>query len=69
MSDFESIVRPFQSGDVSPPRRYINGTSAGVPNVLLQIGRTGAGRTFNGSYSLRATYFMTRYENEKTSSA
>jgi hypothetical protein len=67
VSDFENIVRPFVSGDVSPPRRYVNGSASGVPNVLLQVGRTGVGRTFNGSYSLRATYYMTRYENEKSS--
>jgi hypothetical protein len=67
VSDFENTVRPFQSGDVSPPRRYISGAAADVPNVLLQVGRTGVGRTFNGSYSLRATYYMTRYENEKSS--
>ena len=49
----ERIVRPFQSFDVMPPRRVITGNGNSVAGVALQIGRTGTGRTMNGSQSYR----------------
>jgi hypothetical protein len=68
MSGLENIVRPFQTGDVSPPKRYVTAGTQGVPNVLLQIGRTGQGRTFNGSYNITVTSYMARAIVEKRSS-
>ena len=61
----ETIFRPFQTGDVAPPRPYFNAGQVGVPNVILQFGRSGQGKTFNGSFSSRQTNYMTRYDNEK----
>lgn len=61
----ETIIRPFQTNDVSPARPYFNAGQVGVPNVMLRFGRSGQGKTFNGSYSSRLTNYMTQYENEK----
>lgn len=64
MSDFETIIRPFAAPDVTP-RQFFNPGQAGVPNVILHIGRSGQGKTVNGSYAARTTIYMTRYHNEK----
>lgn len=61
----ESIVRPFQTPDASPARPFYPGVKAAPPNVILQAGRKGGGRTLNGSASSSASYYMTQYVNEK----
>lgn len=62
----ESIVRPFQTPDASPARPYYQGVKAAPPNVILQAGRRGGGRTLSGSVSTSASFYMTQYVNEKT---
>jgi hypothetical protein len=62
----ETIIRPFQTNDVSPPRQYFNAGQVGVPNVRLQFGRSGQGKTFTGSYASRQSNYMTQYDNEKS---
>lgn len=61
----ESIVRPFQTPDVSPARPFQTGVKAAPPNVILQAGRRGGGRVLNGSASASASYYSTQYVNEK----
>ena len=61
----ESIVRPFQTPDVAPARPFFTAGKAAPPNVILQLGRSGGGRTFNGSESYSASFYMTQYVNEK----
>jgi hypothetical protein len=62
----ESIVRPFQTPDVAPAKPYYRAGNAAPPNVILQFGRGGGGRTFNGSATSSASYYMTQYVNEKS---
>jgi hypothetical protein len=57
MSNLENIIRPFQTVDVTPPRRYVASGAPAAPPVLVQIGRTGKGRAFNGSDSLTVTHY------------
>lgn len=66
MSTFETIVRPFQLPRNSPAARVITDNEQSMPPVLIQIGRDGTGKVFNGSYSLTQTYYMTKYVVEKT---
>lgn len=61
----ESIVRPFQTPDVSLSRPIYPSVKAAPPNVILQAGRKGGGRTLNGSGSSSASFYMTQYVNEK----
>jgi hypothetical protein len=61
----ENIVRPFQTNDVAPPRPYFNAGQVGVPNVILRFGRSGQGKTFQGSFSSHQSTYMTQYVNEK----
>jgi len=66
MSGFEDFIRPFSAPDVAPPRPYFIAGKAGVPNVVLQFGRSGGGKVFNGSASSSSTFYMTQYVNEKS---
>lgn len=61
----ETIVRQFQTGDTAPARPFYNAGNAAPPNVILQFGRGGGGRVFNGSFASSASYYMTQYVNEK----
>jgi hypothetical protein len=60
----ETIIRPFQTNDVAPPKPYFNVGQIGVPNVKLAIGRSGVGKTLNGHFSLTQTFYCTKYVNE-----
>ena len=64
-NDLEGVVRPFQSNDVTPAQTYFNAGQIGVPNLHLQFGRGGQGKTMGGSFSAKQTNYMTKYENEK----
>lgn len=66
MSSLETIVRPFQTADVSPARPFFNAAKAAPQNVILQFGRGGGGKVLTGSASISATYYMTQYVNEKS---
>lgn len=65
----ESIVRPFQTPDPAPSRPFFVAGKAAPQNVILQFGRSGGGRTFNGSESMSASFYMTQYVNEKSDAA
>lgn len=62
----ENIVRPFQTPDFAPAKPYFTPGKTGAANVILRFGRGGGGKTFNGSSSASATYYMTQYINEKS---
>ena len=62
-SELEKIVRPFQA-PVAEGRRIPSRSSEPVERVRLQIGRTGSGRQFSGSYSLAVTYYCEAHRNE-----
>ncbi len=65
MTDFESLVRPFQSGEVTPAQAYYLPGQAGVPNVVLRLGRGGSGKVLTGSYSYSQTFYLVKWEVEK----
>lgn len=64
-TEFESLVRPFQDRSTTPAQTYFQPAQIGVPNVKLNIGRNGSGKVMQGSYSYSATFYVTKYENEK----
>lgn len=66
MARLETVVRPFATKDVSPPQRYVAAGQQANPPVLLQWGRGGRGRVFNGSYSLSKSYYCDQHINEKS---
>lgn len=48
MSAFEQIVRPFQTQDVTPPKRVLEAPQPDVPldQTLITIGKEPSGKTF-----------------------
>lgn len=63
--EFESLVRPFQTGEITPAQTYYAPGQIGVPNVILRIGRGGSGKTMTGSYSYQQSQYCTKYETER----
>jgi hypothetical protein len=64
-TEFESLVRPFQSANITPAPTVYTPGQIGVPNVKMQLGRSGSGNAMTGSYSVSETYYMTKYETER----
>lgn len=64
MSDLESIVRPFQSSDPVASRPFYEFNQQGVPNLHLQFGRSGSGKTMSGNFSARETVYCKQYSVE-----
>lgn len=65
MSALEKIVRPAQSETITPPRRLPDTRQGTVGPVVLRIGRTGSGKSFNASYSSTVTVYMDAHQNER----
>jgi hypothetical protein len=65
-NDLETIVRSSQTLDYAPARTYYTPGQVGVPNSRLAFGRDGQGKTFSGSFSYNASFYVTQYNNEKT---
>ena len=64
----ETVVRPFQTRDVTPPTVVPYAQPTTLPlNVKLQIGRIGATRTFHGTTSVTASVYDVKYPTETTS--
>ncbi|MBR1150073.1 hypothetical protein [Bradyrhizobium sp. JYMT SZCCT0428] len=62
---FENIVRPFQSVDVSYPRRIVKVDSTPPENVVLKVGDGGGGiKTLQFSYSYSMTGYMNKVQKE-----
>lgn len=62
----ERIVRPFQTGEVSPPRIVPSSeATATQDNVVINPGARGSVKTFSGSYSLTVTYYYIKKPKEK----
>ncbi len=64
----ERIVRPFQTGDISPSKpRPISEATAGQNNVIINPGHAGTVKTFSGSYNLTVTFYFIKKPKEKKS--
>jgi hypothetical protein len=66
MGTFESIVRPFQSQAITPPRRVLSTKKVDEQNIVLELGKSGQGTTFGYSYSVdMATYYDKKHSETK----
>ncbi len=62
----ERIVRPFQTGDISPSKpRPISEATATQSNVIINPGHAGTVKTFSGSYNLTTTFYFIKKPREK----
>jgi len=63
---FENIVRPFQSVDVSYPRRIVKVDETPPENVVLKVGDNGGVKTLGYSRSYSLTTYMQKVQKEVT---
>lgn len=64
MSDFEQLVRPFQSRVISPSEKVIQPLAVEPENVVLQIGIEGTTKTFTGSFNQQTSGYMSQHQRE-----
>ena len=64
MSNFENIVRPFQSPQVSYPTRIFDDTTAAAENPVLELGKEGSSKVFQESYSASNTTYKDQKSKE-----
>jgi hypothetical protein len=64
-NDLESIVRPFQTNQITPAQTYYAPGQVGVPNVILRLGRGGSGKMLTGSFSYTASIYVDGSDTEK----
>ena len=65
-NDLETLVRPNASLNYAPAKVFYIPGQIGTANTKLQWGRGGGGKTFSGSASYSASFYMTQYTNEKS---
>ncbi|MDB5555436.1 MAG: hypothetical protein JWL86_5420 [Rhizobium sp.] len=61
----ETIVRPFQTADFSPPKPVVASGQSAPSNLVLTFGKSGSGRTFNGSESVSIRGYVDRKPKEE----
>lgn len=62
----ERIIRPFQTGEISPPRIVPSSdATATQDNVIINPGNRPSVKTFSGSYSLTVTFYYIKKPKEK----
>lgn len=65
MSNFEGIIRPFETGDISPPKPVpTSPDAASTDNVTISVSG-GSVKEFSGSYDLTVTYYYVKKPKEK----
>jgi hypothetical protein len=64
MSAFEKLVRPFQAKNTKPPRYKPTSEKPPNENMVLSIGGGGEVKTYQNSYSLSVTRYMTKQDRE-----
>jgi hypothetical protein len=62
----EKIVRPFQTYDITPPRRIIDPEEEPDENVILQFGKGGSSgkETASGSASHSVSWYQDKKKKE-----
>jgi len=64
MAELESVVRPNQTPNYAPEQRFVPGGQKSGDPILLTIGRSGQGKTFNGSFNAKTSFYCEAAENE-----
>lgn len=66
MSNFPSIIRPFETPNYSPPRPVKKSDQPPPENVVISAGGAGSGKTFTTSSTFASQRYMTKQIIEKT---
>ena len=70
MVNFEALIRPFQSVDVTYPRRVSKpGAETSTENVVFKVGENGGSKTIAMSYSMSSSSYMDKVQKETTEPA
>lgn len=65
MPNLETVVRPFQTRDVTPGRRVVAAQgNEPIENLVLRFGDSGNGVSWSVSYSVSVTKYMTKRQKE-----
>lgn len=64
----EQVVRPFQTKQVTYPARVVDNTQTVASDVTILIGKDGATKTFNESFSESTTSYSDVTSKEKSRS-
>jgi hypothetical protein len=64
--NLENVIRPFETGEVSPPSVVPTAQVVPVKNVIINPGRHGSTKTMSGSFSLTVTFYMKKKSKEET---
>ena len=63
----DEVIRPFQSGDLTPPKPGVLSIPQVVPSVVLVAGGTGSGKILSGSFDFTTTVYVVKRPQELTS--
>lgn len=58
-AQFEQIVRPFQTQDVTPPKRILDAAQPPAPDTLVTFGKESSGKTFLSKMFLFVDFNLT----------
>ncbi len=64
MTQLEGIIRPFETGNISPAKPAPVGEGDQPDNVVIQVKGTPP-KTFSGQFSITVTYYHVRKPKEK----
>jgi hypothetical protein len=63
-TNLENLIRPFQTGEVTPPQSVPEANVVANRNVVLNVGASGQVKTMNGAYNLDVSFYLTRRPKE-----
>jgi hypothetical protein len=61
----ERIVRPFQLGDISPPKPVASGTSSAPQTNIIKYGESGTAKLLFGSETIDESFYAVKKMREK----
>jgi hypothetical protein len=61
----EKVIRPFQLGDIGPPKPVATGSSAQADTNLLKFGEGGSARLLFGSVTIDESFYAVKKMREK----
>lgn len=68
MPNFELFIRPWQTRDITPPRRIVKPDAKPVENVVITVDAEGEAKIFHGSYNQTMSTYQdaTHKEHERS---
>lgn len=61
----EKVIRPFQLGDIGPPKPVATGTSTQEDSNVLKFGENGSAKLLFGSITIDESFYAVKKMREK----